>query len=103
MTGTTKVVPASKFRKKPVVIEAFEFRPVWRMIGACAEDAPIWFLQAEHDGKAKVWGDDEVPYCMIETLEGRMKAEAGDWIIKGVKGELYPCKPDIFAATYDPV
>lgn len=41
------------------------------------------------------------PYC--ETLEGPLKVSPGDWIIKGVNGEFYPCKPDIFAATYDPV
>ena len=40
--------------------------------------------------------------CSIETLEGTMTAIASDWIIKGVKGEFYPCKPDIFAATYEP-
>ena len=40
---------------------------------------------------------------LIETLEGTMRAEVGDWIITGVKGERYPCKPDIFAATYEPV
>lgn len=91
-----------KFRKKPVVIEAFKFKPVWRAVGACADDAPIWFLQAENDGVAKIWGDDEVPYCMIKTLEGNMKAQDGDWIIKGVKGEIYPCKDDIFQATYEP-
>ena len=39
---------------------------------------------------------------MIETLEGQMKAVAGDWIIRGVEGEFYPCKPAIFAATYEP-
>ncbi len=41
--------------------------------------------------------------AVIETLEGTMRAEIGDWIIRGVKGELYPCKPDIFTATYEPV
>jgi len=92
-----------KFRKKPVVIDAFRFWPVFRAIGACADDAPVWFLQAECDGKAKVWSDDEIPYCMIETLEGRMKAESGDWIIRGVEGEIYPIKPSIFEATYEPV
>ena len=39
----------------------------------------------------------------IETLEGTMKADKGDWIIKGVKGELYPCKPDVFKMTYEKV
>lgn len=42
-------------------------------------------------------------YVEIKTLEGTMRAEIGDWIIRGVKGEFYPCKPDIFAATYEPV
>lgn len=42
------------------------------------------------------------PALLIPTLEGEMRAEVGDWIIRGVKGELYPCKPDIFEATYDP-
>jgi hypothetical protein len=92
-----------RYRKKPVVIEAFRFEPVRRPIGACAKDAPIWFLQAEDDGKAKIWGDDEVPYCMLQTLSGPVRAEAGDWIIKGTKeGDIYPCKPDIFEATYEP-
>ena len=42
-------------------------------------------------------------YCEIRTLEGTMRADMGDWIITGVNGERYPCKPDIFAATYEPV
>lgn len=42
-------------------------------------------------------------YIMIDTLEGRMKASLNDWIIKGIKGEFYPCRPDIFEATYEPV
>lgn len=44
--------------------------------------------------------DEEV---LIETLEGTMKADKGDWIIRGVKGELYPCKPDVFKMTYEEV
>ena len=80
-----------KFRKKPVVIEAVQWTgknldEVNRFIG---------------DGQ-----DDElrpgVP-ILIETSEGDMTAQVGDWIIRGIKGELYPCKPDIFAATYEPV
>lgn len=43
------------------------------------------------------------PDLFIQTLEGEMKANSGDWIIRGVKGEFYPCKPDIFTATYEPV
>lgn len=79
----------AKFRKKPVVIEAVRWDgsnsgEVYRFIG----DEP--------------YGDfvNEIP---IKTLEGTMVASLGDWIIKGVKGEYYPCKPDIFDATYEPV
>lgn len=96
-----------KFRKKPVEIQAFQFQPLWNgngiLIAAPFHLIPNWFIKAEVEGRLKLWGDDEVPYCMIETLEGSMKASAGDWIILGVKGEIYPCKPDIFEMTYEHV
>jgi len=81
----------AKFRKKPVVIEAFHYEL----------DAPFppW-LASEVGGKVSLTPNDNSLY--IRTLEGAMRAYPGDWIIKGVKGELYPCKPDIFEATYDP-
>lgn len=96
-----------RFRKKPVEVEAFEFLPRWGKMGVPIANEwakiPSWFTQAELNDEVHIWGDDEEPYCMIETLEGRMKATSGDWIIRGVKGEIYPCKPDIFALTYEPV
>jgi hypothetical protein len=46
--------------------------------------------------------DDESGALFIPTLEGEMRADVGDWLIKGVAGEFYPCKPDVFAATYEP-
>jgi hypothetical protein len=82
----------AKFRKKPVVIEAVQ----WINTVGCAKSME-GFL-----GELWGWwykGDSLV----IETLEGSMAASPGDWIIKGVKGEFYPCKPDIFAATYEEV
>jgi hypothetical protein len=72
-----------KFRKRPVVIEAVQFD---------GERIP--------DGVQREPGDGQPAY--IETLEGRMTVSVGDWVITGVKGERYPCKPDIFAATYEP-
>lgn len=78
------------FRKKPVVIEAVQFR-AGEQDGALANDAA--------EGRIRYTQDDTV---LIDTLEGVMEARSGDWIIRGVKGELYPCKPDIFAATYEP-
>jgi hypothetical protein len=82
-----------RYRKKPVVIEAVQ----WHGESNCAE--VFAFLgQDDHDVT------DELDHSVIHipTLEGTMTAQAGDWIIKGVKGEFYPCKPDIFEATYEP-
>lgn len=84
----------SKWRKKPVVIEAV------RYIGSgnIAEVVPDWLLDATV--AETVHGIDRL---IIETLEGAMTVSPGDWIIRGVQGELYPCKPDIFVATYEAV
>ncbi len=83
-----------KFRKKPVVIEAEKWTglctPALTEL-ACADSQKA--SQLSVDGRIAV----------IKTLEGTMRAEIGDWIIRGVKGELYPCKPEIFEATYDAV
>ncbi len=88
-----------KFRKKPVVIEAFR-------IGI--DDMPDWFCDARSTNKVTTHNVDGrfrggPDYVLISTLEGVMRAEFGDWIIKGVSGELYPCNPYIFAATYEEV
>jgi hypothetical protein len=86
--------PNTLFRKKPVVIEAFH-------LPAAGVDVPDAFhLWCERVGFVNFTsGRDET--LDIQTLEGTMAAQPGDWIIKGVKGEFYPCKPDIFAATYE--
>lgn len=86
-----------KFRKKPVVIEAIQIADILDA-GVSKEDFskfPMWFTESEnvlihHDG------------VDVRTLEGQMRGERDDWLICGVKGELYPCKPDIFEATYEP-
>lgn len=78
-----------KYRKKPVVIEAFR----WMY-----DQVPDWWKAA--DG---VRIEVQSGSAFIPTLEGTHEARPGDWIIRGVKGELYPCKPDIFAATYEAV
>jgi hypothetical protein len=83
----------AKFRKKPVVIEAVRFD------GTNAQAVAEW-VGEEQDG----WTyGDRCDYYEIETLEGTMTASPGDWIIRGVQGEFYPCKPDIFADTYEAV
>lgn len=93
-----------KFRKKPVVIDAIQ----WDGSPDSAANV-IWGLGAEEsiEYHAHLMDGDLVahpdPYLLINTLEGRMSASVGDYIIKGVKGEFYPCKPDIFEATYEEV
>lgn len=84
-----------KYRKKPVVIEA------WRIParqGPAHDLPPLWLIEALSSGHAYVIPEGGVA---INTMEGTMTGNVGDWIIHGVKGELYPCKPDIFAATYE--
>ena len=87
----------AQYRKKPVVIEAFKYgidpRPDWFNDKVTVNEI-ITFISLE---------DSSVYYCEIKTLEGVMKGEHGDYIIKGVKGEIYPRKPDIFEMTYEPM
>lgn len=78
-----------KFRKKPVVIEAFKWMH---------DEVPAWWRERT-DLQIKV----ATGSVFIPTLEGTHEAKPGDFIIKGVKGELYPCKPDIFEMTYEKV
>jgi len=92
----------TKYRKKPVVIEAVQFTEALRdAIVLDGAECPAGVKRGAtswHQKDRKVWRAD----FYIETLEGRMEVSLGDWIITGVKGEHYPCKPDIFAATYEP-
>lgn len=88
-----------KFRKKPIVVEAVQY------------NGPAMFNKFENSRPALpegvVWvGDRQMAgtlYPAIQTLEGEMLVKAGDWIIKGIRGEFYPCKPDVFEATYEKV
>ncbi len=97
-------VNAFKFRKKPVVIEAYQWKES-DALNLGRNGWPQWLIDAVHCDEN--WDPIVTPsfegYATIKTLEGEMRADSGDWIIRGVKGELYPCKPDIFAATYLPV
>ena len=81
----------AQFRKKPVVIEAVQFHDSKEGLAVVVSFIP----------NGQVWFSGNNP--VIKTLEGDMTAQPGDWIIKGVKGEFYPCKPDIFEATYEAV
>jgi hypothetical protein len=88
-----------RYRKKPVVVDAIrvpdigkstcnEFFEALRVLGANASPDRIMLPMDDH--------------IVIHTLEGEMRANPGDWIIKGVMGEFYPCKSDVFEATYEP-
>lgn len=89
-----------KFRKKSIEIEAQQFDGSW----ACAQQILKWIEDSSPiDRSGPRWADRGGGVIFINTLEGEMCASAGDWIIKGLKGEFYPCKPDVFNASYDAV
>ena len=88
-----------KYRKKPVVIEAVQIDKRMDIT------SPDWWAQAIQQNKVILHGMGKLtrdePWVEISTLEGTMRGDRGDWIIRGVQGELYPCKPDIFEMTYE--
>ena len=81
-----------KFRKKPVVVDAERYCSYGTLDSMLTSSATCGTFQYTEEGT-----------LLINTLKGVMEARDGDWIIKGVNGEFYPCKPDIFAKTYEPV
>lgn len=89
-----------KARKKPVVIEYFQFY---------VDPMPDWFMDKVSSNAIILRScnydkyDITEAHCQIATLEGLMRGDGGDYIIKGVQGEIYPCKPEIFEATYERV
>ena len=96
----------AKYRKKPVVVEVFQMTEDRRKSNS---EWPVWLHKAwqlDELAKGAVWpsmgrhsdGNDRL---MIRTREGTHLVDWGDWIIQGIKGELYPCKPDIFEKTYE--
>lgn len=85
-----------KYRKKPVVIEALQFNDEVKTLQCLSKFINNQDLVVNYSNK-------DNPKIKIETLEGIMEASVGDYIIKGVNGEFYPCKPDIFEKTYEKV
>lgn len=88
---------SNKYRKKPVVIEAWQFTKE-----NYKEGSPLFIRKAKDVALWSQYGGDVIG-GEIETLEGVMTISENDYIIKGVQGEFYPCKPDIFEATYEVV
>lgn len=88
-------MPAQTWRKRPIEIEAIRWTgDNWPTVHEFVGDADV-------QQSPRAWGPEGT--IEIATLEGVMRAQPGDWIIRGVQGELYPCKPDIFEATYERV
>lgn len=84
-----------KFRKKPVVIEAFKLG---------VDNIPDWFMDKVSTNDIILRGErHDLRSAEIKTLEGIMRADKGDFVIQGIEGEIYPCKSSIFEATYEPV
>lgn len=93
----------SAFRKRPVEIEAIRFMGLVEpdLDLALSQPHEQWLREALDDGRLR---PDRRGACLwVKTLEGTMKASPGDWIVQGVEGELYPCKPAIFEKTYEPI
>lgn len=86
----------AEYRKKPVVIEAFRWTG-----GPDQTEDPDWIVSAIKSGSVRFTSNPVG--LLIDTLEGTHLANQGDYIIRGVKGEIYPCKPDIFELTYEAV
>ena len=87
----------AKYRKKPVVIEAIEFDETAEKI------IEVKNFMNDHDVVVSFNNSARIGQLKINTLEGVMKANPGDYIIKGINGEFYPCKPDIFHKTYEKI
>lgn len=90
-----------QYRKRPLVVEAQRFKTNNEAGSPHMDGLVEWANDIVSAPNCRAWHDGTDVY--IETLEGVMRAEVGDWIICGVKGELYPCKPDVFAESYEAV
>jgi hypothetical protein len=89
----------AKCRKKPVEVDYWPARELMNAAGHCWKDMPKEVRDAYELGGWLFCSD----HIEIPTLGGTMRANSGDMVIRGVKGEFYPCKPDVFAAKYEPV
>jgi hypothetical protein len=94
-------VPVSHWRRKPVVVEAWQFMPAGQR-----EELPPWIDRRwfyEDPGAGNQTGEvGGPPYMLIPTPGGTLRADLTDWIIRSVKGDVYPCRADVFEATYEP-
>jgi len=95
-------IAAQRYRKRPVEVEAVQWTGE-NLEEIEAFSPSSWFGCPDRIAREYVMSGHEIPMSLwVRTLEGEHRASIGDWIIKGVQGEFYPCKPDIFEATYEP-
>jgi hypothetical protein len=92
----------SRWRKKPVVVEAWQFMPAGQ-----SEELPAWIERGWFCQDVAAAGECTIrhggtPHMLIPAPGGTLRADLTDWIIRGLKGDVYPCKADVFAATYEP-
>ena len=95
-----------RFRKRPVEIEAIQFIEIGRRhptYETAIDYNSLEICEFMGLGKINTHFDKQGAYLTIETMEGDMRANLNDWIIRGVQGEFYPCKPDIFEATHESI
>ena len=100
--GSVSEERVGRFRKKPVEIDAIRNEGEWAPIMAWLDQLAGGRATIPFGARPAITRSPEDGTIAIETLEGTMRANVGDWIIRGVQGEFYPCKPDIFEATYEP-
>lgn len=100
MTDTPTPPAGGRFRKRPIEVDAIDMRRAYHYAQFDWSNLPDWLVDAYEDGRILFLTGPA--RAEIRTLEGTMTAGIDDWIIRGVKDELYPCKPDVFAATYEP-
>lgn len=89
----------AKFRKKPIEVEVIPVSVAIKYAATSCSNLPDW-LRDKYDKGQIYFGPN---FILISTLEGKIRGDWDDLIINGVKGEIYPCKPDVFAATYERV
>jgi hypothetical protein len=92
----------SHWRRKPIVVEAWQFMPAGEREVMPAWIDPQWFHEDIEAAAKRSVEHRGAPHMLIPTPAGTLRADLTDWIIRGVKGDVYPCRADVFAATYEP-
>jgi hypothetical protein len=93
----------SHWRRRPIVVEAWQFIPPVQCEELPAWIDPQWFYEDNPTQANHTAGHRGTPHMLIPARAGTLRADVTDWIIRGVKGDVYPCRDEVFAETYEPV